>query len=125
MVLPQSHKALWPTCLQPSVGEEVEFIENLPRDWFSYFPQKVLLDKSGKRKDWEAIIRLAPSSLNDFSIVYQHFTKNNLTEKEKRRNLCGKSFCYRHDSTLPGKSFSSIYGNIEMCQVRTDTIFLS
>jgi 5'-3' exoribonuclease 1 len=124
MVLPQTHKALWPTSLQPCVEEEVEFMENLPVDWFSYFPQKVLLDKSGKRKDWEAIIRLAPSSLKDFNLVYQHFTKNTLTDKERKRNLRGKSFSYRHDPTLPIKSFLSIYGNIEMCQVRTDIIIL-
>jgi 5'-3' exonuclease len=106
------------------VEEEVEFMENLPVDWFSYFPQKVLLDKSGKRKDWEAIIRLAPISLKDFNLVYQHFTKNTLTDKERKRNLRGKSFSYRHDPTLPSKSFLSIYGNIEMCQVRTDIIIL-
>ena len=126
MVLPQTHKGLWPASLQKAVEEdEIEFVANRPENWFSYFPEKVRLDKSGKRKDWEAIIRLKPSSLQDFDFIYQHFTKNSLTEKEKKRNQRGKSFSYKFDPSLPPKVFSSIYGNIETCQIRTEPLSLS
>jgi 5'-3' exoribonuclease 1 len=126
MVLPQTHKALWPTCLQTAVDEEeTEWMNGIPDHWASYFPSKVVLDKGGKRKDWEAIIRLVPSSLDDFRTVFDICTKDRLTEKEKRRNQQGKTFSYKFDESFSPRPFLSIYGNVENCQIRLERIMNS
>jgi 5'-3' exoribonuclease 1 len=107
LVLPQSSKELIPEPLNSLLDD------NSPLKF--YFPDTFEIDMTGKRKDWEAIVILPVIRFDDFKLHYESLEKN-INPMDKKRNIFGKNFIYKHD---PDRSdvFSSFYGNIPECPV--------
>ena len=85
-----------------------------------YCPDKIDIDLSGKRREWEGIVILP---MVDYQIVRKSYFEllNKLDSKDLKRNKMGKTFIYKYN---PGQSFifHSYYGNIDNCRVSLNMI---
>jgi 5'-3' exonuclease len=88
-----------------------------------YCPDRIELDLSGKRKEWEAIV-LVP--MIDRQLVKQEYFKliDKVDPKDLSRNIPGKIFSYKHDNTKLPSIFKSYYGDIPNCTVQTSVVHL-
>lgn len=85
MVLPPCHRTLLP--------RPYHALFDSPSLRYA-FPRELRLDMAGKRKDWEAIVPLAPLKLEDVWERYRRVTPL-LDAVDKRRNRPGTSFLHR------------------------------
>jgi len=93
MVLPPCHSSLLPHVFEPIIHH--------PSSSLQYaFPQKIVLDMYGKRKEWEAIVCLPPLSLHDFDFEYQKIISK-ILPMDQKRNQIGKQFLYDSKNTCP------------------------
>ena len=76
-----------------------------------YCPDTFKIDTSGKRQEWEGIV-LIP--MIDFDVVDKLYSRliNQVDENERKRNVHGRSFSYKHNSTNKF-NFSSPFGSLE------------
>ena len=88
----------------------------------SYYPKDFEVDMAGKKQDWEGIVLLPPISIDDFIECYKREIRN-VPPNILKRNMVGKSFMYKYNSTLE-KQFISFYGNIDKCSVQCSPIQL-
>jgi 5'-3' exonuclease len=88
----------------------------------SYYPKDFEVDMAGKKQDWEGIVLLPPISIDDFIECYKREVRN-VPPNILKRNMVGKSFVYKYNSTLE-KQFVSFYGNIDKCSVQCSPIQL-
>lgn len=91
-----------------------------------YYPTEFEIDLAGKRKEWEGIVQLPPISLQDFQVVYQRM-KPFLNEKDRKRNIQGKTFLYTYDPNphAPPTSLKTSYGMITEYRVKTSVVQLA
>jgi len=113
VVMPPKCKYLLPSVFHP-------IFTNLSQ----YFPTEFSIDVTGKRKEWEGIVQLPPISLTDFDRVYQEL-KPQLNERDRKRNIQGKTFLYKYDDVNPPTTLKTSYGYITECRVSTQIIRLN
>jgi 5'-3' exonuclease len=84
-----------------------------------YCPEDFIVDTSGCKQEWEGIV-LIP--MIDYSTVKKLYTKMiiSVDEKEKKRNVFGKSLVYRFSDTDPS-TLVSCFGNFE-CLATSEVI---
>ncbi len=87
-----------------------------------YCPDDIVIDFSGKRKEWEGIVILP---MIDREIVKKEYFKyvDKVDRRELNRNKLGKSFIYKYNDGF-STVFSSYYGDIKDCKVYTTIIEL-
>jgi hypothetical protein len=87
-----------------------------------YCPDEIVIDLSGKRKEWEGIVILP---MIDREIVKKEYFKyvDKVDRRELNRNKLGKSFIYKYNDGF-STVFSSYYGDIKDCKVYTTIIEL-
>jgi 5'-3' exoribonuclease 1 len=87
-----------------------------------YCPDKIKIDLSGKRKEWEGIT-LIP--FVDQDVVHKAYLSelNNVKLSDIRRNISGKSFVYKFSSEN-SYDLRSCHGDIINCKARTSMIDL-
>jgi 5'-3' exonuclease len=62
------------------------------------FPETFELDMAGKKKEWESIVVLPLVNVEDFQHEYV-ICKNRITdERQRKRNILGKSFTYMYNN---------------------------
>lgn len=85
-----------------------------------YCPDELIIDLSGKRKEWEGIVLLP---MVDFKIIESEYFKHidKVDRSESGRNILGKSFMYSYSHKCSFE-FRSFYGNISNCRVVTRVI---
>jgi 5'-3' exonuclease len=87
-----------------------------------YYPDEIHVDMDGKHNDWEGVVILPPIN---FTLLEQEYEKaiSKVDEKDKRRNMIGKSFVYSngHKYTIDYRSF---YGDIKGCSVHSNVFEL-
>lgn len=91
-----------------------------------YYPTEFNIDVSGKRKEWEGIVQLPPISLHDFQDTYTRL-KSQLNDKDKKRNIQGKSFTYSYDHHPQSASPITIktsYGLISDYRVKSSILYI-
>lgn len=117
VVMPPACKDLIPMTFHPIYTESSELAP--------YYPSEFAIDVAGKRKEWEGIVQLPPISLHDFQRVYQSM-KPHLNEKDRKRNIRGKTFLYTHDPNPHTQtSLRTSYGLINDYRVKTTIVQLS
>ena len=81
-----------------------------------FCPDKIKIDLSGKRKEWEGVTIIP---MIDVDIVKEEYSKivDRVDPKELNRNKFGKTFMYKYDKNYTF-NFKSYYGNINDCKVR-------
>lgn len=82
----------------------------------SFYPTDFEVDMAGKKQDWEGIVQLPPIPIDTFIDCYKKEVRN-VPPNVLKRNMLGKSFVYKHNSTME-KPFASFYGNIDKCSVQ-------
>lgn len=77
-----------------------------------YCPEDFEIDLSGKRKEWEGIVKLP---IVDYSILEKEYFKlvKDVDNNDKRRNVLGTSFIYTKSKS--NYYFKSFYGDFECC----------
>lgn len=60
-----------------------------------YFPDRITIDLSGKKKEWEGIVHIPMIPYEEFLRLYTA-AKSAIPEQEARRNIRGRTFLYRH-----------------------------
>lgn len=115
MVLPPSdQKDLVPSPLQFTDDPSVK----------SYFPTEIVIDLSGKRKEWEGIVHLPMIPYSLFLSLYNE-RKSFLTPQDARRNIRGKTFVYTYGASPTSPyMFQSSYHCIPQCRSFVETIVL-
>lgn len=86
----------------------------------TYCPDKLIVDLSGKRKEWEGIVILPILSIDIVKKEYYKYI-DKVDIKELNRNKLGKSFRYLYDP-LCNTTLNSYYGNITNYKVRLSII---
>lgn len=87
-----------------------------------YSPEEFEIDLSGKKNDWQGIVRLP--IINPEEVIDIYNTKSKLIdEREMRRNIFGKSFIYSYNKDI-NTTFNSFYGTIYNCKVQNKIINL-
>ena len=84
-----------------------------------YCPEKLEVDLSGKRQEWEGIVLLP---LINFNVVKSEYFKQiaGVSPRDLRLNKVGKSHIYEYSHRA--HNFRSYYGDIPMCKVKTREI---
>jgi 5'-3' exonuclease len=59
-----------------------------------YCPEKIEVDLSGKRQEWEGTVKLPMIDYSEVEKLYIRQVKN-IDERERKRNILGKSFLYK------------------------------
>jgi 5'-3' exonuclease len=103
-VLPPQSKELLPKALQ-------SIVETNP--YKQYYPTEVDVDVSGKRREWEGIVKLPPINYNHIHGEYTR-RRETIEIREQNRNKFGNTFVYTYDSSNP-YYFNSYYGKIPEC----------
>ena len=85
-----------------------------------YYPSYIEIDLTGKFKIWEGIVKL-PIINTECFLEYYSNQIDSFEHDERKRNLPGKTFFYKHKHCY-WKDFHSYYGIIPNCRVKT--IFL-
>lgn len=77
-----------------------------------FYPDDIIVDMDGKHNSWEGVVVL-PNV--DFSIIEKEYEKTIklVDEKERKRNIIGKSFLYKKSDSP--YFFRSFYGDIKNC----------
>lgn len=77
-----------------------------------YYPDHFIIDMDGKHNLWEGVA-LVP--FTNFNLIEKEYKNNinNVDEKEKKRNIIGKSFMYQN--TNFEYNFKSFHGDIKNC----------
>ena len=96
LVLPHTHgQKLWPAPLQNLLVARDTTTTELWTSMQPFFPARLVLDRGGKKKDWEAIVQMTPCDLDAFRHAYGAvLTRWPLHEMEARRNRRGRPFIY-------------------------------
>lgn len=81
-----------------------------------YYPDYFIIDMDGKHNSWEGVA-LIP--FTDFNLIEKEYKEciNKVDEKEKKRNIIGKSFIYKN--TNFEYNFKSFHGDIKNCITET------
>jgi 5'-3' exonuclease len=81
-----------------------------------YYPDNFIIDMDGKHNSWEGIV-LIPHT--DFCLIEKEYKVaiNKVDEKERRRNIIGKSFIYTN--TNFEYTFKSFHGDLKNCITET------
>jgi 5'-3' exonuclease len=103
-VLPPRSVNILPRCLQSLPLKELSM----------FYPDKCIVDVSGKRADWEGIVILPAVDLAMLRRMYSE-RKQFLSAFEKERNKVEKIICYRKISE--SKTYKTMFGSIPNCQV--------
>ena len=77
-----------------------------------FYPEMFDVDMDGKMNDWEGVVILPKLKLQKIEKEYEKNVKL-VDDREKRRNIIGKSFVYRQG--MNPYVFKSYYGNITEC----------
>lgn len=80
-----------------------------------FCPDKVEVDLSGKKQEYQGIVLLPFVEQKTVQKVYDEYISK-LDEKDLKRNIIGKSVIYKY-SPSTSKIFYSYYGNIPNCMV--------
>jgi len=99
MVLPERSKDLLPVCLQ-------DVSQTIPE----YFPEDFEVDISGKRRQWEGIVRLPRIDIDKFKEFFQ-MRKESITNSEAYMNKTGSPYSYTHNHRINKKSHSIFFGS--------------
>ena len=85
-----------------------------------YCPDDFYIDLSGCKAEWEGVVILP---MVDYDVVEKAYFKNikSVEEKERKRNILGKSFVYARDVVT--YKFASYYGDFD-CKVSVNPIDL-
>lgn len=115
-VLPPQSSNLLPSPLDTLVNSEKSPLSE-------FFPEKFETDLSGKRQEWEGIVKIP---MVDIIKVKEEYDKkiDQVDPREVKRCLLGKSLVYRVSDNNFGYSFPSFYGNINKCLAKINTINL-
>lgn len=106
---PQSSKLLPKTLRRLTTSDTSPLIE--------YYPTNFQVDVSGKRQEWEGIVKIPVIDQQKLAHVYRS-ASHSLDKHEKRRNI--KEFPVRYElNTQRAFRFRTRYGQIERCNVYT------
>ena len=83
-------------------------------DLKKHFPDKIEIDLSGKKQEYQGIVLLPFVEHSEIKKVYDDFI-NKVDEKEMKRNVIGKSVLYKYNESST-RMFYSYYGNIVDCK---------
>lgn len=110
-ILPQKSSYLLPIPLNTLLTEKMK----------SFYPDNVEIDLSGKKNDWQGIVKLP---FLDYSFVKKIYDSNVkfVNEKELRRNIFNKTLIYNFDDSVNFR-YNSYYGNF-ICKVKIKLIDL-
>lgn len=88
-----------------------------------FFPplEDIVINKSGKRKEWESIVELPMVEFDLVRKVYFQYIQS-IDQRELKRNIEGKTYTYKYSEFE--NIFKSYYGDIPKCRVETKTITL-
>ncbi|MDC3332902.1 hypothetical protein OAV62_01540, partial [bacterium] len=109
-VLPPQSSHLLPVALAKLTTQSTSPI-------IDYYPKNFEVDISGKRQEWEGIVKLPMIDTKRLERVYQS-CKSTFTDSEKRRNKVQRNVMYVYESHRPFL-FRSRYARIEKCHVHT------
>ena len=112
-VIPPQSVNLLPTVLQPLITSSTSPITQ-------YYPKNFEVDISGKRQEWEGIVKIPIVDPKIIEHIYNS-SIHSLGEKDKRRNTTTKDVRYVYDSNR-SFCFRSKHGIIRECQVYTEYI---
>lgn len=106
-VLPPSSKDLLPTALQSILYHN---------SCKKFYPDTFDIDVSGKRREWEGIVKLP---FIHYNTIYKEYVikKRQIKYNEAARNKFGVNFLYKYSSDE--YQFKSYYGNIARCRSKT------
>lgn len=114
-VLPPKSAKLLPNPLQDLILNDDSPIKD-------YYPDDFEVDLSGKKNEWQGIVRLPISDPELIIKVYSDYHKL-IDLRETKRNIFGKSFIYKYDKQC-NETFNSYYGIIVCCKVRNKVIYI-
>lgn len=78
-----------------------------------FCPDKIEVDLSGKKQEYQGIVLLPFIEQKIVQKVYEEYI-DKIDEKDLKRNVLGKSVIYRYNPSAP-RMFYSFYGNIPNC----------
>jgi len=83
-----------------------------------YYPDEIMVDMDGKHNDWEGVVILPPIN---FQLLEKEYTQalKIVDDKDKRRNIVGKSFIYSHKNDGMFFEYKSFYGDIKQSSVQS------
>lgn len=85
-----------------------------------FYPENIDIDMDGKRNSYEAIVNLPPINHTVLEKEYNKLIKL-VDEKDKKRNINGKSFIYyRTQEDFQSYIYKSYYGDIKDCMTITN-----
>lgn len=85
-----------------------------------YCPEKIEVDVSGKKQEYQGIVLLPFIDHKIINKVYDEY-KDKLDKYEEKRNMFGRTVIYKYNSSI-NKVFFSFYGNINNCTVEFTVI---
>ena len=79
-----------------------------------FYPENITVDVSGKRREWEGIVILP---MVDTSVIREEYNrlKEQISDRDKRRNSLGKTIKYTYDAGV-SREYRSFYGKISDCK---------
>ena len=107
-ILPPVHQKLLPEVLGKAMKRE---------DIAQYYPEKFVLDVSGKRQEWEGIVILPELNTEKIRTVYEELCSQ-IPEREKRLNQKGSNYIYKYKTYGDSYVFKSFYGHIPNCRAK-------
>jgi 5'-3' exonuclease len=111
-VLPTKSRSLIASPLDTLISEESKLSD--------LYPTEFKIDLEGKKNEWEGVVILPFVNLQRILQVYEE-EKNNISEKDAKRNIVQKTMRYSLGKEYTYKSF---YGDISNCLVYTNPIEL-
>jgi len=99
MILPEKSKHLLPNCMQ-----------TISTNLNEYFPEDFEVDISGKRREWEGIVRLPRIDIDKFKEFFQ-MRKESITKSEAYRNKTGFPYSYKYNHRINKESHSIFFGS--------------
>jgi 5'-3' exonuclease len=85
-------------------------------------PDKVEVDCSGKRQEWEGIVLVPIISDDDMNMIKKHYTiyKQHMDTIHDRFNCVKKSLKFTYDGRIKNFTYKSYYGEIPNCHVKME-----
>lgn len=90
-------------------------------DLEEYYPENVGIDLAGKKNDWQGIVLLPFSNLDNIKRIHnEHASMVDI--REIKRNILGRSFKYKYASYYTSITYKSYYGDISNYRIKTTLI---
>jgi 5'-3' exoribonuclease 1 len=114
-VLPPRSNMLLPNPLNTLISSDSSPIKRL-------IPDKVEVDCTGKRQEWEGIVLVPIISDDDMDMIKKHYTvyKQHMDTIHDRFNCTKKTIKFTYDDRIKNFTYKSFYGEIPNCRVKME-----